>query len=72
MTILKFAEAVLELAHSESEIIFLDPTDDRITDDPKVRRPDIKRAQKTLGWEPEIHLADGLTRTIEYFSNRVR
>ena len=72
MTILEFAEAVLELARSESEIIFLDPTDDRITDDPKVRRPDITRAQKTLGWEPEIHLADGLTRTIEYFSNRVR
>ena len=36
-------------------------------DDPVRRQPDITRAKTTLGWEPTIPLAEGLTRTIEYF-----
>ena len=36
-------------------------------DDPVRRQPDITRAKLTLGWEPKIPLADGLSRTIEYF-----
>jgi dTDP-glucose 4,6-dehydratase len=36
-------------------------------DDPKVRRPDIRRAKALLGWEPEVELEDGLIRAIEYF-----
>ena len=36
-------------------------------DDPKVRRPDIRRAKMLLGWEPRIELEEGLKRTIEYF-----
>jgi len=36
-------------------------------DDPKVRCPDIRRAQTLLGWEPKVSLDEGLTRTIEYF-----
>jgi dTDP-glucose 4,6-dehydratase len=37
-------------------------------DDPKVRQPDITRARQLLGWEPEIDLAAGLPRTVEYFT----
>jgi dTDP-glucose 4,6-dehydratase len=37
------------------------------TDDPKVRQPDITRARTILGWQPEVSLADGLARTVEYF-----
>jgi nucleoside-diphosphate-sugar epimerase len=37
-------------------------------DDPQVRRPDITRAKRLLGWEPEIELEKGLLRTIEYFA----
>jgi dTDP-glucose 4,6-dehydratase len=36
-------------------------------DDPKVRRPDITVARRELGWEPEVALAEGLTRAIAYF-----
>jgi len=37
------------------------------SDDPVVRRPDISKAIKILGWEPKIRLDEGLERTIEYF-----
>ncbi len=40
-------------------------------DDPKVRCPDIRRAQTLLGWEPKVSLDEGLTRTIEYFRKKV-
>ncbi|HRN69855.1 MAG TPA: SDR family NAD-dependent epimerase/dehydratase, partial [Candidatus Woesebacteria bacterium] len=36
-------------------------------DDPKKRKPDITKAQTILGWNPEISLEDGLTKTISYF-----
>lgn len=71
MTILDFAEAVVELTGSRSEIIFVQPDDERITDDPKVRQPDITKARQILGWEPQVSLVDGLTQTIEYFRDKV-
>lgn len=36
-------------------------------DDPKMRRPDIKRARALLGWTPKIALKDGLRETIGWF-----
>lgn len=71
MTILEFAQAVQEIARSESPIVHVQPTDDRTTDDPKVRRPDISKARAVLNWEPQVALADGLARTIDYFRGRV-
>ena len=71
ITILQFAEAVLEATGSKSEIHFIEPTDDRITDDPKVRRPDNTKAMSILNWEPKVDLATGLKETIEYFKTRV-
>ena len=38
-------------------------------DDPKQRRPDITLAREKLGWEPTIHLEEGLIHTIAYFDN---
>lgn len=40
-------------------------------DDPKVRQPDIAAARRVLGWEPVVPLREGLTRTIEYFRERM-
>jgi dTDP-glucose 4,6-dehydratase len=71
MSMLDFAKAVLDISGSESSIVHVEPTDDRVTDDPKVRRPDISRAREILGWEPQISFADGLARTIDYYRDRV-
>jgi len=62
MTLLQMAETVVELTGSDSEIVF----EALPTDDPKVRQPDITRARELLGWEPEVDLREGLTKTIEH------
>jgi dTDP-glucose 4,6-dehydratase len=71
MTILQFAEKIVELTGSQSEITFIEPTDMRIKDDPKVRQPDITKARRVLNWEPKVSLEEGLTKTIDYFRPRV-
>ncbi len=63
MTILEFAEAVIDLTGSSSELLFKQLP----TDDPKIRQPDIGRARAELGWEPSVPLAEGLKTTIDYF-----
>ncbi len=63
MTILEFAEAVLEVTGSDSEIVY-EPLP---VDDPKVRRPDISLARRELGWEPRVGLTEGLRQTVDYF-----
>jgi dTDP-glucose 4,6-dehydratase len=72
MTILEFGQKVIELTGSESKITFIEPTDMRIQDDPKVRQPDISKARRLLDWEPRVTLEDGLREAIEYFRPRVR
>jgi dTDP-glucose 4,6-dehydratase len=71
MTILDFAQKIIELTGSSSEITFITPTDMRIKDDPKVRQPDISKARRILKWEPKVPLDDGLRETIDYFKPRV-
>jgi len=63
VTVLKLAETIVRLAGSKSKIVFRDLP----VDDPKQRRPDITRARRLIGWEPEVGLEDGLARTLEYF-----
>jgi hypothetical protein len=41
-------------------------------DDPKVRQPDILRAKKILGWEPNVQFEEGIKETIEYFRNALK
>jgi UDP-glucuronate decarboxylase len=38
-------------------------------DDPKQRKPNIERAKKLLNWEPKVPLAEGLKKTVRYFSD---
>jgi UDP-glucuronate decarboxylase len=40
-------------------------------DDPKQRKPNITRAQETLGWQPQISLREGLKKTVPYFAERI-
>jgi dTDP-glucose 4,6-dehydratase len=60
-TVLQLAETVIEVAGSRSEIVF----EALPVDDPKIRQPDITRAQQLLGWEPKVGLREGLKRTID-------
>jgi dTDP-glucose 4,6-dehydratase len=62
-TVRQLAEMVIELTGSKSKIVYQELP----TDDPKVRKPDITRARAMLGWEPSVHVRDGVARTIEYF-----
>jgi UDP-glucuronate decarboxylase len=62
-TMLELANAVIELTGAQSEVIF----EELPFDDPKQRQPDIALARAELGWEPSVELAEGLTRTIDYF-----
>jgi len=63
VTVLQLAQTILELSGSKSTIEFHELP----VDDPRQRRPDISRARTLLGWEPEVGLEDGLSRTLEYF-----
>jgi dTDP-glucose 4,6-dehydratase len=42
------------------------------SDDPKLRRPDITKAKRILGWEPKVALSEGLSTTIGYFQNKAQ
>jgi dTDP-glucose 4,6-dehydratase len=63
VTVLQLAQTIIRLAASDSKIVFRDLP----VDDPKQRRPDITRARRLIGWQPEVGLEDGLGRTLEYF-----
>ena len=63
MPIIDFAKLIISITESKSEIIFKPLP----LDDPKMRRPDISRAKKELGWEPRVELEEGLRKTIEWF-----
>jgi dTDP-glucose 4,6-dehydratase len=60
-TLLELAKTVIEVTGASSEIVF----EALPVDDPKQRRPDITLAREILGWEPEIELREGLTRTLD-------
>lgn len=63
MTILEFARKVVELCGGRSGIVHRPLP----VDDPRVRRPDISRARRILGWEPKVNLDEGLRLTLDYF-----
>ena len=67
-TILQLAEMVIELTNSNSKIIKMPLP----ADDPKQRRPDISKAREILKWQPTTQLREGLTKTIDYFSNLLK
>ena len=66
-TVTQLAELVVELTGTAAPIVY-EPLP---ADDPKVRKPDITRARTMLGWEPTVHVRDGLTRTIAYFQQHL-
>jgi dTDP-glucose 4,6-dehydratase len=69
LTIREFAETINRLTGNTAGIVV--QPEKRIKDDPQTRRPDITKARTLLNWEPQVSLEDGLSRTIEYFRNRI-
>jgi nucleoside-diphosphate-sugar epimerase len=63
MTVADIAQVIRRLTGSSSCI----ENKPLPVDDPKVRRPDISRAQSLLGWNPQVSLEKGLRSTIKYF-----
>lgn len=61
------ATMIIEMTNSRSEIVYAPLP----KDDPKVRCPDISKAQSILGWKPTIDIFDGLSRTIQDFKSRL-
>ncbi|MEN8098782.1 MAG: UDP-glucuronic acid decarboxylase family protein [Chloroflexota bacterium] len=67
LPIIEFAKLVLHATESKSKPQLVQPSEERIADDPRVRHPDITRARTNLGWEPQVSLEEGLAYTIAYF-----
>jgi UDP-glucuronate decarboxylase len=66
-TVRQLAEEVINLTGSRSKVVFRELP----SDDPRQRRPDIRQAREALGWQPRVHLREGLMRTIEYFERQL-
>jgi dTDP-glucose 4,6-dehydratase len=63
ITILDFAEEIINLTQSNQELIFKELP----TDDPLQRQPDISLAKQILKWEPKIGRKEGMKKTFDYF-----
>ncbi len=67
LTIRQLAETIVRMTGSKSEISFKPLP----VDDPKVRQPDISKAEDILGWQPQVKLEEGLSNTIAWFETQV-
>lgn len=65
ITIKQFGEEIIRLTGTSQKIIYKELPQD----DPKQRRPDIKKARELLGWEPKVNRAEGLKRTLAFFKS---
>ena len=65
-TVGEFAELVLEIIGSASPIEYRPLP----VDDPTRRCPVIARARKSLGWQPEVPVAEGISRTADWLRSR--
>ncbi len=68
VTILQFAEEIIRLTGGQNRIIHRPLPED----DPKLRQPDISLARRLLDWEPKVKRAEGLQKTLEYFSQLIQ
>ncbi len=68
ITLLELANRILGVTGSKSRIAYRPLPED----DPKLRRPDIGKARRLLGWEPRVSLDEGLQRVLPYFRSKVK
>jgi UDP-glucuronate decarboxylase len=65
-TMLELASTVLELTGSKQKLEYRPLP----ADDPRQRKPDIRRAQELIQFAPTVSLREGLSRTIQDFRSR--
>lgn len=62
-SMLDLAKAIIDIAGSKSTLVFRPLPED----DPRQRQPDITLARTALGWEPRVHMREGLAKAIAWF-----
>jgi UDP-glucuronate decarboxylase len=67
VTIRQLAGMIIDLTGCGSKIVHRPLP----SDDPKQRKPDIRKAQELFDWRPTVPLSDGLVKTIGYFEARL-
>lgn len=68
ITIKEMAELIIKMTGSRSKISYQPLPQD----DPLQRQPDISLAREKLGWEPVYDLEEGLSKTIDYFKEKLK
>lgn len=63
LKLIDLAKMIIRITGSNSRIVFKSLP----VDDPKVRRPDIKKARSILKWSPKVGIESGICRAVEYF-----
>ncbi|KAL8089359.1 hypothetical protein AgCh_038977 [Apium graveolens] len=66
-TMLELAHVVQETINPNAKIEFGPNTED----DPHMRKPNIKKANDLLGWEPKVPLTKGLPPIVSDFRQRI-
>ncbi len=66
-TVRELAETILEMTGGTGGLTY----EALPTNDPRQRQPDISLAAATLSWQPRVALADGLKRSISWFSEGI-
>lgn len=67
ITIYQLAHLVVRLAQSESKVVSV-PWD---AADVELRVPDVRKAEKLLGYRPKVELEEGLLRTIAWYRKKL-
>jgi nucleoside-diphosphate-sugar epimerase/spore maturation protein CgeB len=67
LTVSELAERVVALTESDADLVYRPLP----VDDPRRRRPDITKAHKLLGWQPEVDLEEGLEQTVAWFARAI-
>ncbi len=68
ITVRELAEILIRVSGARSKVLFESSPDTNYTkDNPQRRCPDLTKARKLLGLDPEVSLEEGLMRTLNYY-----